>query len=166
MSYWFEWDAAKAEANLTKHGVSFEEAETVFADPLGWIYPDPLHSRSEFREILIGSSALGRLLLVCFAERGSAIRIINCANRPSMSARNTKKIAEGSDEMPTEYPLDHSQATPNRFAARMPRGRVVGVVLEPDVAAVFPTSDAVNRYLRSVIEAMPQRQAATATLED
>lgn len=72
-----------------------------------------------------------------------------------MSAKNTKIVDDGPETMPDEYPLDHSKAKPNRFAGRVPSGRVVGVVLEPDVAEVFQSSDAVNRFLRSAIRAMP-----------
>jgi len=75
---WFEWDPRKAILNVEKHGVSFEEAETAFADPLGRIFPDPLHSEEEIREILIAESSRGRLLLVCFAElMENRIRIIS-----------------------------------------------------------------------------------------
>lgn len=73
----FEWDDEKAASNLAKHGVSFEEAETVFADPLAGIGPDPDHSVREQREIAAGLSAAGRLLLVSFMERRGAIRIIS-----------------------------------------------------------------------------------------
>lgn len=73
----FEWDPTKALENLGKHGVSFEEAESVFTDLLGWIYPDPLHSQEEYREILIGQSNAGRLLLVCFREFADTVRIIS-----------------------------------------------------------------------------------------
>jgi hypothetical protein len=59
--------------------------------------------------------------------------------------------------MPAEYDLDHSRARPNRFAQRLPRGHVVGIVLDPDVAVVFDSSETVNRFLRSAIEAMPPR---------
>ena len=62
------------------------------------------------------------------------------------------------DDMPAEYDFDHSRARPNRFASLLPQGHVVGIVLEPDVAAVFDSSDAVNRFLRSAIEAMPSRR--------
>lgn len=75
-----------------------------------------------------------------------------------MSAEDTKKAAiESIDEMPAEYGLDHSRARPNRFAARLPKGHVVGIVLDPDVAEVFESSETVNRFLRSAIEAMPTR---------
>lgn len=75
-----------------------------------------------------------------------------------MSDEDMKRVAtEAVDEMPTEYDLDHSSAKPNRFAARLPRGHVVGIVLDPDVAEVFDSSETVNRFLRSAIESMPTR---------
>ena len=73
----FEWDAMKAESNLQKHGVSFREAATTFADPLSWTYPDPDHSVEEERSLLIGTSRPGRLLVVAFTERGGAVRLIS-----------------------------------------------------------------------------------------
>ena len=73
----FEWDPAKAAANLDTHGVSFEEAATVFQDPLAKIHSDPDHSESEDRAILIGHSRSGRLLLVAFTDRQDRIRLIS-----------------------------------------------------------------------------------------
>jgi hypothetical protein len=73
----FEWDPAKAAANVKAHGVSFEEAVTVFQDPLAKVHPDPDHSASERREILIGHSAQVRLLLVAFTDRQGKIRLIS-----------------------------------------------------------------------------------------
>jgi len=73
----FTWDPKKAASNLQKHGVSFDEAMTVFLDPLARIHDDPDHSIGEVREIITGFSAAGHLLLVSFTERGDAIRIIN-----------------------------------------------------------------------------------------
>jgi uncharacterized DUF497 family protein len=72
----FEWDPRKAAANLTKHGVSFEEAATVFGDPLGRILTDPRHSMDEERLVLLGFSGRQRLLAVMFVERRETIRII------------------------------------------------------------------------------------------
>ncbi len=77
MSLEFEWDATKAEANIKKHGVGFEEALTVFADPLARIFDDPDHSAEERREIIVGHSAKRQLLIVCFTEREGRIRIIS-----------------------------------------------------------------------------------------
>jgi uncharacterized DUF497 family protein len=68
----FEWDPQKAAANLAKHKVSFEEAATVFGDPLGGIVADPRHSSGEARFVLLGLSRDRRLLAVMYAERSGA----------------------------------------------------------------------------------------------
>ena len=73
----FSWDPRKARTNLQEHGVSFEEASTVFRDPLARIHDDPEHSVGEQREIIVGHSAAHRLLLVSFTERGEFVRIIS-----------------------------------------------------------------------------------------
>ncbi len=79
----FEWNPLKAATNLKKHGVSFEEAKTVFDNPLAVIFDDEDHSIDELREIIIGHSQRNRLLLVVFTERANSIRIISTrlANR-------------------------------------------------------------------------------------
>lgn len=71
----FEWDPRKARLNLAKHGVTFEEATRVFVDPLAKIFEDVDHSAAERREIIIGSSEPARLLVVCFVERSTAVRL-------------------------------------------------------------------------------------------
>jgi uncharacterized DUF497 family protein len=63
--------------NESKHGVGFDEASTVFDDPLSITIPDPAHSRKEFRYIQLGESSVGRLLVVVFTERRTKIRIIS-----------------------------------------------------------------------------------------
>lgn len=77
MSLRFEWDPNKAEANLAKHDVSFEEAMTVFADPLARIFPDDEHSVDELREIIIGHSAAHQLVLVNFKGINDRVRIFS-----------------------------------------------------------------------------------------
>ena len=77
MAIQFIWDAEKAKANRRKHRVSFEEALTVFGDPLARVHDDPQHSEGERREIVVGHSARGRLLLVSFTERRRAVRLIS-----------------------------------------------------------------------------------------
>jgi len=72
----FEWDRDKAEVNLRKHKVSFDEAATIFFDPLSVTIPDPDHSVGERRFVTISSSSRGRLLAVAHTERGSTLRII------------------------------------------------------------------------------------------
>lgn len=69
MAVRFEWDSRKAAINFRKHGVSFEEATTVFDNPLSVIFDDEDHSVEEAKEIIIGHSAKNRLLLVCLTER-------------------------------------------------------------------------------------------------
>ena len=71
----FEWDQKKAAIKLTKHGVSFEEAATVFEDPLAITIDDPDHSIYEFRYLTTGQSAQQRLIIVAHAEREGRIRI-------------------------------------------------------------------------------------------
>jgi uncharacterized DUF497 family protein len=74
----FEWDSGKATRNLRKHRVAFDEAATVFADPLAAIFDDEEHSDTESREIVIGHSVLGRLLVVSFVQAShGAVRIIS-----------------------------------------------------------------------------------------
>lgn len=73
----FEWDDQKATSNLKKHGVSFQEAKTVFGDMLSITVADPEHSESEYRFIDIGLTESGRLLVVSYTERGTKIRIIS-----------------------------------------------------------------------------------------
>jgi uncharacterized protein len=73
----FEWDHEKAKKNIQNHSVSFNEASTVFNDPLSLTIHDPLHSDKEDRFVIIGNSYKNRLLLVVHVERGDKIRIIS-----------------------------------------------------------------------------------------
>ena len=73
----FEWDRQKARANADKHSVTFDEAITVFRDPLAATFDDPDHSRGERRFITVGYSGRSRLLVVCHTERRDAVRVIN-----------------------------------------------------------------------------------------
>jgi uncharacterized DUF497 family protein len=77
MSFTFEWDDGKASENLKKHGVSFSEASTVFADQLARTISDPLHSDEEGRFVILGQSGLQRSLVVVHTHRGDIIRIIS-----------------------------------------------------------------------------------------
>ena len=73
----FEWDPDKARANAKKHGVTFDEASTAFADALSVTIPDPLHSEEEDRFVLLGCSHRDRLLVVVHTDRGGRVRIIS-----------------------------------------------------------------------------------------
>ena len=84
----FEWDEKKAAANLAKHRVSFDEATTVFDDPLYVDFYDPDHSIDERRYIIIGESQQRRLLIVSYTERDEVIRLIS-AREVTRSERET-----------------------------------------------------------------------------
>jgi uncharacterized DUF497 family protein len=77
VGYIFEWDPVKAETNVRKHAVTFDEASTVFGDPLNLLMADPDHSRDEERYLLLGMSNRRRLLVVAFAERPPQTRLIS-----------------------------------------------------------------------------------------
>jgi hypothetical protein len=77
VGYEFEWDWDKAESNFRKHGVPFDEATTVFGDPLALLMADPDHSFGEHRYLLLGSSNRRRLLVVSFSERPPRTRLIS-----------------------------------------------------------------------------------------
>jgi uncharacterized DUF497 family protein len=85
----FEWDAKKASANFKKHGVSFEEARTVFLDEQAKLIDDPDHSSDEDRFVLLGISGLLRILLVChcYRQQGQTIRIISARKASPGEAR-------------------------------------------------------------------------------
>lgn len=87
----YEWNAAKAKANIQKHGVSFNDAATVFLDPLALTYPDP-HSGGEEREITIGYSAGHEAVFVSHCERGNRVRIISARKA---AGRERRQYEEG-----------------------------------------------------------------------
>jgi hypothetical protein len=88
----FEWDPNKAQMNLVWHGVSFDEAATVFGDPLSITVPDPNHSFDEERFIIVGLSYDDRLLIVSYTERGDNIRIISARE---LTQKERKDYEEG-----------------------------------------------------------------------
>jgi uncharacterized DUF497 family protein len=87
----FEWDAAKAAANLEKHGITFEEASTVFADELSLTYQDP-DSADETRYLVFGRSSAGRYLVVVHAERSGIIRIISARRLTPKERRDYEQL--------------------------------------------------------------------------
>jgi uncharacterized protein len=94
MSLTFEWDEGKASDNLAKHGLSFAEASTVFADPLSRTIPDPLHSDEEDRFVIIGVSASGHTLVVVHTHREENIRIISARKATSGERRDYERGIE------------------------------------------------------------------------
>lgn len=83
----FEWDGEKAQANLTKHGVAFEEAATVFGDALSFTISDP-RAFDEERYVTLGESASGRLLVVVHTDRGGSIRLISARSAEPRERRD------------------------------------------------------------------------------
>ena len=89
----FEWDPEKAAANLRKHGVSFEEAATVFGDPLAQTFEDP-DAGAEARELTFGVSSAGRAVVVVHCERQDRLRIISARE---MTRRERRDHEEGTE---------------------------------------------------------------------
>ncbi len=145
----FEWDAGKARANLEKHGVSFEEALSVFLNPLSITIPDPQHSTLEDRFVMMGRSREGRTLVVVHAEREGRVRLISARRA---TPREIREYERGEDQvkekMLPEY--DFSGGVRGKYAKRFAKDCYV-VVLEPDVARIFHSSREVNAALRAVV---------------
>lgn len=147
----FEWDPAKAAANLEKHSVDFSEATTVFGDPLEITTADPDHSEAEFRFLSIGRSAPGRLLVVSYTERegarGSSTPVMRL--RRNGSSMNPQNPPRDNDEMRPEY--DFSKGVRGKHYLAYQAGTNV-VLLEPDIAEVFTDSASVNHALRLLVK--------------
>ncbi len=94
MEFLVEWDPGKAAQNLRKHGVSFEEAATVLGDPLSVTLPDPDHSQTEHRFLLLGRSSAGRLLIVAHSEEDDRIRIISARVMTPKERRSYERSLE------------------------------------------------------------------------
>lgn len=88
----FEWDLKKAQLNLKKHGVSFQEAATIFGDPLSVTFPDPDHSVGESRYVTIGMSQFERLIVIAHTDRGERVRLISARRA---TRRETRFYEEG-----------------------------------------------------------------------
>ncbi|MGK7946079.1 MAG: BrnT family toxin [Microcystaceae cyanobacterium] len=92
MILFFEWDEQKAQSNQRKHGITFEEALTIFDDPLAITFEDKLHSDQEVRFLTIGYSSFGRLLFVVATDRDNKTRLISA--RP-VTKRERKFYEQG-----------------------------------------------------------------------
>jgi uncharacterized DUF497 family protein len=84
----FQWDPGKDSQNRAKHGVSFQEATTVFDDALFLSFADPDHSTEEARYIILGQSLQGRLLVVAYTERGGVVRLISAREATRRERKN------------------------------------------------------------------------------
>jgi uncharacterized DUF497 family protein len=147
----FEWDPDKCAINERKHRVSFEEASTVFADPLATTIYDPDHSDEEDRYLTLGLSGENRCLwyplrigMRRFASSAPAWQV--GANESNMKKPTKRSTSKG---MRPEY--DFSKGVRGKYAQRYAEGTNI-VVLAPDVAKAFPNADAVNAALRGLIE--------------
>jgi len=152
----FEWDSAKAPKNLRKHRVSFEAALSVFYDPLAVTGGDPDHSPGEESLATFGQPASSFSYAIPSAVRqsaSSALAVLLLAKGAFM-----RKAKSASDELRAEYKRsDFKKLERGKYYERVKAGSNI-VVLDPEVAAVFPNSAAVNKALHSLVEVA---QAAT-----
>jgi hypothetical protein len=151
MSLEFEWDEAKAKGNLKKHGVSFEEASSIFGDPLALTIPDPLHSEEEDRFLTL-ANRIAAGSWSCVRPTG-VTKFASSARgwRRAARGRTMKKAAKSKrdPDMLDEY--DFSAGVRGKYAKRYAEGTNV-VVLAPDVAAAFPDAQSVNDALRALVQ--------------
>jgi uncharacterized DUF497 family protein len=146
----YEWHTAQASANLRKHGVSFEDAATVFLDPLALTFPDPVHSGEEARDITVGNTAGDRVVFVSHCQRGNRVRIIGAREATRRERRQYKKasVSRLDDTLRPEYDLSQLKGG---VRGKYYRQAVAGtnlMLIEPELAEVFRDADAVNRALR------------------
>jgi uncharacterized protein len=144
----FEWDSRKASSNLSKHGVRFETAATVFGDPSSLTIPDPDHSVMERRFVTMGRSFDGKLL-VSFTPTEAIISASSVQEARVDESENCLK-KKSNNGMRAEY--NFSRGERGKHARRYAEGANV-VVLDPDVAKAFPNSKKVNASLRKLIRA-------------
>lgn len=141
----FEWGDGKALVNLRKHGVSFEEATSIFGDALSYTFPDPDHSVREARYLTLGLSHDHRLLIVAHAERARAIS----ARKATRHERTIMSKAD--DTLRTHYRReDLGAGVRGKYFKRYSKGTNV-VLLDDRVVRAFPTSEAVNDALLGLL---------------
>ena len=159
MNLTFEWDSEKAETNCRKHGVSFEEAVSVFAELSSFTIPDPVHSHGEPRYLLLGWGY--PTSDVCWScPIRNEVRPFESSTRGGQAVARREcmkkvKTEVREPEMRAEY--DFRGGVRGKYAARFARGTNI-VILEPDVAARFPDAKAVNDALRA-LAAVADRKA-------
>jgi uncharacterized protein len=143
----FEWDAPKSAANLRKHGVSCEEAATVFGDPLALTFADPDHSVRESRFITIEQSHQDLLMIVAPIERGLRSGSPAHPGRPDKSEQSMSRV----EDMRAEYHReDLGAGARGKYFRRYSKSTHV-VLLDDRVAQVFPKADAVNEALLGLL---------------
>lgn len=146
------WDPAKAASNFRKHGIRFEEARTVFYDPLLRVAHDAEHSAAEERFAAIGASLAGDLLVVIYSVHEDSVRIVSARHaerserRRYMEGERIRDEAVEAEDIPT---IDFSNAVRGMHYIA-PRGPIV-VEIEPVVAEFFRDAASVNQALRMLI---------------
>lgn len=141
----FEWDAKKAAFNFKKHKVAFNDAATVFLDPLAITFEDPDHSLDERREITIGCTLNGQVVFVSHREVAGCFRIISVMKKTP----KTKRV----DDLRHEYNLENLRSgVRGKYHPQATAGTNL-ILIDPDLAKLFPDSDSVNRALRLLAEA-------------
>ena len=159
----YEWDPAKAADSERKHGVSFDEATTVFLDPLAETFDDPDHSADERRFITIGESTQRRLLFVAHADRGvDRVRISVRGKQPAVKPMPTKSAEPNeSDDLRPEYDLSKlTGGVRGKYYERATAGTTL-VLLERDVAEAFPDGETINQALRALIKVAESKVRTT-----
>ena len=150
----FEWDPAKAAANLKSHRVSFHEAAAVLDDPLSTTFPDEAHSEGEARFVTIGVSRRGTVLVVVRHTRNETMPSASSApveQRGASESSMSKASRLENDDLRPEYDFASMKGgVRGKYVARLRKGSNL-VLLEPEVAAAFPSDDAVNEALRGVL---------------
>ncbi len=146
----FEWDPSKELSNRRKHHVEFQEATTVFGDPLSITIADPDHSGLEDRFVILGLSSRRRLLVVVHTVRQGRVRVISAlASRQGMKNVVTKaRSKRKTDGMRAEY--DFSGGVRGKYVTEFRRGTNL-VLLDPEIAKAFPDSKSVNDALRGLL---------------
>jgi len=149
----YEWDAEKAKGNLRKHRISFEDAATVFLDPLALTFPDPDHSRGRIERSQSAVPADSRLYSCRIASAGTASESSARGRRPEESIGNMKKAsAKGiDDDLRPEYDLSQLKGgVRGKYYLQATAGTNL-VLIERELADVFPDSESVNRALRLLV---------------
>ena len=152
----FEWDDDKDETNRRKHGVSFEEAKSIFKDPLAITIDDPEHSDYEERSVTVGRTFFDDVYVIVHTDREDRIRIISA--RPATNAERRKYMnekfdrihdREDKDTMRPEY--DFSNGVRGKYWKGPGRRIVTHMRIDQDVLRYFTSPDEVNAALRQLI---------------
>lgn len=164
------WNTTKAAMNLRKHGVRFEEASTIFDDPLIIVMDDPWHSYEEERLLAMGQSSSGKLLVLSYVVRDDETRLIT-ARRATMTERRRYMRGDSIRDRGKEPEIDLSDIPEVDFSNGV-RGKhyrgpheIRFVSIDEDVARFYSTSSSINNALRELIKEgrAPEPRTGSAT---